>query len=431
MRQYWVPALASTELPVPDGPPLRLRLLGEDLIAFRTTSGAVGLIANACPHRGASMFFGRNEEGGLRCVYHGWKFDATGACVDMPSEPPESNFRGKVRALVYPCVERGGVVWTYMGPRVEPPGLPDLEVNMVPADRYSIDVPLTLRECNYMQALEGDIDTVHSNFLHDGSVRFEDLTPGTNDYFRRSVLTPRFVVADMPHGTTYAAFTPAEEGTTYWRFANFLFPFFTQIPSGVLGAAITARAWVPVDDENTMAWTLNARPVSADEEDPTVYRSRMRNQQAAVLAQKQGYGLQPNTTGWLGRWRMGAHAGNDYLIDREAQQDNRSYTGIPTVFLQDQAVTESMGPVYTRQNEHLGTTDSMIIRTRRRLIKAAEAFARTGELPPGVEDPGIFRTRSGWTVTPSNIDWLEGTKELRRAFVEHSQAELTAHIPRS
>src|SRR5687767_13345462 len=131
MRQYWIPAVRSDELPAPDCPPMRLRLLGENLIAFRTTSGAVGIVANACPHRGASLFFGRNEEEGLRCVYHGWKFDVRGACVDMPSEPAESNFKNKVRTLAYPCRERNGIVWAYMGPRTsaEVPGLPDLEAN--------------------------------------------------------------------------------------------------------------------------------------------------------------------------------------------------------------------------------------------------------------------------------------------------------------
>ena len=117
MRQYWIPAIRSDELPAPDCPPIRLRLLGEDLVGYRTTSGAVGLVAENCPHRGASLFFGRNEEEGLRCVYHGWKFDTSGACVDMPNEPPESNFKHKVKVTAYPCRERNGIIWAYMGPR--------------------------------------------------------------------------------------------------------------------------------------------------------------------------------------------------------------------------------------------------------------------------------------------------------------------------
>src|SRR5581483_7046564 len=159
MREYWIPALRSDELPSPDCPPLRLRLLGENLIAFRATSGAVGAIQNAWPHRGASMFFGRNEEEGLRCVYHGWKFDVAGNCVDMPSEPAESNFKSKVRTKAYPCIERNGIVWVYMGPRTVPPPLPELPPNLVQDHKTTIK---EMRICNFMQALEGDIDTVHA-----------------------------------------------------------------------------------------------------------------------------------------------------------------------------------------------------------------------------------------------------------------------------
>jgi phthalate 4,5-dioxygenase oxygenase subunit len=421
MRLYWIPAFMSDELPEPDGRPMRVRLLCEDLVAFRDSSGRVGIMAHNCPHRGASLFFGRNEESGLRCVYHGWKFDVSGRCVDMPNEPAESNFKDKVRAIAYPTQERNGVVWVYMGKAATPPSLPELEANAVDPDRYELNVTTTLRECNYMQALEGDIDTVHSNFLHDGAVKIEDLTPGTNDYYRRATLAPRFIVADTDYGTTYGASTPAEADSTYW---------YTQVPSGVLGGQIFARAWVPVDECNTMVWTMRAQPRSAGDDHPAVYRSQMRQQQAQVLAGKPGHGYLPNSTDWIGRWRLGANAANDYLIDREAQKKMISYTGIPTIFLQDQAVTESMGRIYQRQNEHLGTTDSMIIRTRQRLIRAAEAYRDRGEIPPGVHNPEVYAVRSGWTVLPNDVDWLEGTRELRRAFVERSAGDLSAYAPR-
>jgi phthalate 4,5-dioxygenase oxygenase subunit len=151
MRQYWVPALLSTEVPVPDSPPVRLRVLGEDLIGFRTTSGKVGIIQNSCPHRGASLFFGRNEDYGLRCVYHGWKFDETGACVDMPSEPAESNFKTKVKATAYPTRERNGVVWTYMGPRETPPSLPQYDFNETEGG-HAVKF---LRECSWLSHSKG------------------------------------------------------------------------------------------------------------------------------------------------------------------------------------------------------------------------------------------------------------------------------------
>src|SRR5262245_17376779 len=180
MREYWIPALMPSELPSPDCPPMRLRLLGENLIAFQTTAGAYGLIQNACPHRGASLFFGRNEEDGLRCVYHGWKFDPSGQCVDMPSEPAESNFKAKIKALAYPCIERNGVVWTYMGPRSTPPPLPDLPPNL----DANCFVVRRMQDCNYLQALEGDIDTVHAGFLHLGHLDADrDFLRGGPEYY--------------------------------------------------------------------------------------------------------------------------------------------------------------------------------------------------------------------------------------------------------
>ena len=163
IRSYWLPFLLSNEIR-PDGPPLRIRLMGEDLIAFRATSGAVGLVQNACPHRGASLFFGRNEEDGLRCVYHGWKFDDTGACTEMPSEPAESNFKAKVRARSYPCRERNGVIWTYMGSQMPAPELPEFEWNTVPESQCYVSK--RVQRCNWFQALEGGIDSSHSNFVH-------------------------------------------------------------------------------------------------------------------------------------------------------------------------------------------------------------------------------------------------------------------------
>jgi hypothetical protein len=278
-----------------------------------------------------------------------------------------------------------------------------------------------------MQALEGDIDTVHSNFLHDGAVDINSLTPGNNDYYRRANLAPKFTAIDTEYGTTYAAYVPAEADSTYWRIANFLFPCFTQVPSGVLGAQIFARGWVPIDDRNTMVWTVRATRLDAKGLEG--YRSPMRQAQAQVLAENVGHGPLPNTTDWLGRWRLGANVDNDYLIDRDAQREMRSYTGIPTIFLQDQAVTESMGVIYQRDNEHLGTTDAMIIRTRRRLIRAAEALQDNGELPPGVEDPSIFAVRSGWCVLPNGVDWLDGTKDLRRSFVHRDVQTLAQTAP--
>ena len=236
-RLFWIPGMTSDELPSPDCPPLRIRLLGENLIAFRTTSGAVGVIQNACPHRGASMFFGRNEEEGLRCVYHGWKFDVAGNCVDMPSEPAESNFKNKVRTVAYEARERGGVIWVYMGPKkgADIPGLPDIETNMSPAGTNT--VTKAVRECNFVQALEGDIDTSHISFLHRSLV--DDEFAATPDEFNKYVgkqSAPWYAVSEMDYGTIYGAYRPAEDDSYYWRIGQFVLPFYAMPgdrPSGL------------------------------------------------------------------------------------------------------------------------------------------------------------------------------------------------------
>jgi len=255
MREYWLPALMSSELPSPDCPPLRIRLLGENLIAFRTTSGKVGAIQNACPHRGASLFFGRNEEEGLRCVYHGWKFDVAGQCTDMPSEPAESNFKTKIKATAYACAERGGIIWTYMGPRETPPALPDLEATMLPEGECQI--AKMHRDCNFMQALEGDIDTVHAAFLHGGASRIENVAPGSSGYYTARSRAARYSVHDTDFGTSYGAYREGEADSYYWRIAHYLFPFYTMTPTGVLGIQQLVRIWVPLDDEHTMFWRVS------------------------------------------------------------------------------------------------------------------------------------------------------------------------------
>jgi len=424
MRQYWIPALMTSELPVPDGPPLRLRLLGEDLIAFRATSGAVGIVQNACPHRGASLFFGRNEEEGLRCVYHGWKFDVDGRCVDMPSEPAESNFRNKVRARAYPTRERNGVIWAYMGPREQPPPLPDIEPNLVEG---RCAVRKALRECNWMQGLEGDIDTSHLGFLHFGSSQPEDAVPGSFDYYVRKDRAPRYDVLDSEFGTTYGAYRPAEADTYYWRIAHFLFPFYTMIPTGDLGRQVLVRAWVPIDDEHMMFWSMAVPETVANGQGGPGSDRPSPNPRGRGQATNQEWQYLPDTTDWLGRFRLTQNRSNDYLIDREAQRRGDSYTGIPGIHQQDQAVTESMGVIYDRTHEHLGTSDAMVIRTRRRLINAAKALRDHGVTPPAVDQPELYRVRSGGVILPRGVDWLAATEPLRTPKVPAGEPVVAGH----
>ncbi|HEY1291825.1 MAG TPA: Rieske 2Fe-2S domain-containing protein [Chloroflexota bacterium] len=403
MREYWVPALLSSEVPAPDSDPLRVLILGEQLIAFRDTSGQVGLIQNNCPHRGASLFFGRNEQSGLRCVYHGWKFAVDGTCVDMPNEPAESDFRSKVKARAYPCRERGGIVWAYLGPRRTPPPLPSLEGNMLAEGEYQVSA--IQRECNWFQGLEGDIDTSHFSFLHAGSMDVSTQQPGTFSYYMLADRAPRYSVVDTDFGTMYGAYRDTTDGRRYWRVANFLFPFWTMPPQGMLGHKITARGWVPMDDTHTM-----------------FYMSGPRFRRGGGPSNR----LMPNTSDWLGRFRMTANASNDYMIDREKQRHNAGmddFTGIQGIHLQDQAITESEGPLYDRSSEHLASSDMMIIRVRRRLLMAAHALAEQGLTPPGVDDPQVFGARAGGVFLPNDAEWLEATEALRAGFVKHPELD--------
>jgi phthalate 4,5-dioxygenase len=223
MREYWVPAMLSSEVSTPDSDPVRVMLLGEKLIGWRDSNGSVGLISNHCPHRGASLFFGRNEEAGLRCVYHGWKFDTAGNCIDMPNEPAESDFRTKVKAVSYPTQERGGIVWTYMGQRSTPPPMPDLEGNMQPnADQF---VRATQLQSNWLQILEGDIDTTHVGFLHYGGLSADDQIPGSFSEYQLREKTAHFEVIDTEAGAAYGARKPAGQDQVYWRIAQWCFPY--------------------------------------------------------------------------------------------------------------------------------------------------------------------------------------------------------------
>jgi phthalate 4,5-dioxygenase len=396
MREYWLPACKSAELKA-DGAPLRLALLGERLIAFRDSSGRVGIMDHRCPHRRASLFFGRNEEGGVRCIYHGWKFDVAGKCLDMPNVPPQHAHPDKVSAKAYQAAERNGIVWAYLGARETAPPLPSFEAVMLPeAETQSFWV---LRECNWLQALEGDIDTSHVAFLHDGLLKPEELAEDTIHRWAVANRAPEYDVAETPWGTMYGAHRDATPGHTYYRFAHFLFPCWALIPAGSFGQYITARGWIPMDDTHTMfvhfAWKQNASTV------------RMRVDGTQMPGTRSPMQYLPNTSDWYGRWRPALNAGNDYGIDRDIQRQE-SFTGIEGIHIQDQAVTESMGPISDHAGEHLTISDLMISRTRQRLLHAARSLVDSGVAPPGVDDPESYLgARSGDFVASAALGWRE------------------------
>jgi phthalate 4,5-dioxygenase oxygenase subunit len=378
MRQYWVPAAKSSELKE-DGDPVRLMILGEKLLGFRDSEGRVGILDHRCPHRCASLVLGRNEASGIRCVYHGWKFDVNGNCVDMPSVPTHQDFKDKVHAKAYRTAERYGLVWVYMGENQgNPPELPKIEANMV-ADN---EIWCLQRDCNWLQALEGDIDTSHVGFLHVGALTVDDLA---EDHPMRPTIVnraPEYVVSNTAWGTMYGGYRQNDDGQRSWRVAHFMFPFWTQTPNNRFGTRAIARAWVPMDDEHSMLFDITC---GVDAGNPA-YSSTLKTGEP-LFAQ---FDYAPNTTDWFGRWRCVDDSRNDWGIDRELQRNGKQFTGIPNITMQDQAVTESMGPIVDHSYEHLAPTDQMIARTRRRLVLAVDAMKEQGTVPPGAVDTKVF-----------------------------------------
>jgi phthalate 4,5-dioxygenase oxygenase subunit len=408
LRQYWIPVLFPEELSS-DGAPQRVRLLGEDLIAFRDSDGRPGLIQNNCPHRGASLFFGRNEESGLRCVYHGWKFDVTGACVDMPNEPAESDFKMRVRARAYPSQEWGGVVWAYMGERSAPPPLPLLEWATLPAEQRRFPWR-AIRQCNWAQALEGDMDTSHAYFLH-GRLSVEDPGRFGNYHADRA---PRLFVVDTDCGVMYGSRRVETPSSYYWRTSQFLMPFITMFPADPDGL-VPGHMWVPMDDENTLIWCFAwapARPLT-DRERAGYSSSGQPSEIWKPNDGPNGFRNDVSYRPYKNNWPI-AEMDNDFQIDRTIQH-TQTFTGIPTVPLQDDAMTTSMGRIQDRTIEHLGSADAMIIRVRRRLIDAARALEHNGTAPPGVDAPENYRKRSAAKILANEVDWITALRDWHAA----------------
>jgi phenylpropionate dioxygenase-like ring-hydroxylating dioxygenase large terminal subunit len=411
MRQYWIPALKTEEL-APDGPPVRLVLLGEKLIAFRDSGGRVGVMDHRCPHRCASLYFGRNEENGIRCVYHGWKYDVDGRCLDQANVPPHQDFKDKVRARAYLARERNGVVWVYMGDRERAPELPPFEACLAPPEQ--VGLRFVQRRCNWLQAVEGDLDTSHVGLLHFGAV---NASPRLDDGHQDIVANraPEYKVAETPYGLTYGAHRPSATvaGGTYWRTAHYLFPFWIMPPVTSLEHNVMVRAFVPMDDEHCMFVGFESlsylRP--SDRGRPGLAGAHIRDN------------LLPNETGWLGRYRMVECEENDYQIDREEQR-TKSFTGIDGIHTQDQTVTESMGGIVDRALENLSPADIAIVRNRRMLLNTVRAF-EGGVRPASADDPKLFaEVRGGYYTTTAEGDWQalhkQELEKLRAAAPTHS-----------
>jgi phthalate 4,5-dioxygenase oxygenase subunit len=400
-RRYWIPALLSAEIPEPDSPPVRVKLLSERLIAFRDTQGRAGVMDEFCAHRSVSLWFGRSEENGLRCPYHGWKYDVTGQCIDVPSEPVESGFCQKIRLKSYPCVELGDVIWTYMGPPELQPPLPGFEWCAVPqAHRF---VSKRTQECNYLQAMEGGIDSAHVSFLHRHDLRSDSLHVSKGAELT-SQTDARFDVIETEGGMVIGVRRPAQPGHLYWRITQWIMPFHSMIPP-YGDNALNGHAWVPTDDENCMSWCFTHHPTRA-----------LTDHELDVM--RNGGGIHVNLI--PGSFRPAVNKDNDYLIDRAAQKANKTYCGVKGIAMQDAAIQESMGPIQDRSKENLTSTDNGVIMARVRLRKAALA-AQQGKPVDGL-DPATHAVRSASIVLPEGANFHDAARDaLRvRTGVEHT-----------
>lgn len=396
-RRYWLPALLSEELAEPDGPPVRVQLLGERLIAIRDTQGRLGVMDEFCAHRGVSLWFGRNEENGLRCPYHGWKYDVSGRCVDVPSEPEGSRLCERITLKSYPLIERGGVIWIYMGPPELQPPPPEWEFATVPAEQSFTSK--RLQECNWLQALEGGIDSSHVSFLHSGGLNTDPLFKGAkgNEY-NMNDLRPQFEVTDAEGGLFIGVRRKAEPGSLYWRITPWIMPCFTMVPPRG-DHPVHGHFWVPIDDENCWAWSFDYHPTRALKD-------------SEVQAMKDGAGIHCKYV--PGTYIPLANKTNDYLMDRARQRTGELYSGVESIAIQDSSLQESMGPIQDRTREHLTGTDRGIVQARRRLIAAATALAESGTAPPGNE-PHVQKVRSAAVVLPEGQPFQEAAREALRA----------------
>jgi phthalate 4,5-dioxygenase oxygenase subunit len=391
MRRYWIPALLARELPEPDCPPVRVRMLGEALIAFRDTQGRVGLLDEFCPHRRASLFFGRNEECGLRCVYHGWKYDTDGRCVDMMNEPDSESFREKIFITSYPTLELGGLVWTYMGPAERQPAPPAFAWTRVPPTH--ITVSKVIQETNWLQGLEGGIDTSHAPILH-RLLTTETNRPGfkpDNPFVRGQAPTLALDVTD--YGYRYAGIRPLGEANIHVRTYHFILPFHQIRPSrSESGVPLMAgHTWVPIDDENTMVFNWEFSTTDA----PLTAEDR--------LERRLGNGpIDVDQT----TFRSKRNRQNDYGLDRHVQK-TESFTGIDGINTQDRAIQESMGPIVDRSREHLGPADRAVIQARRLLLEAVKTVADGGT--PRAIAPTFGGLVAAEAVLPRDADWREAS----------------------
>lgn len=417
-RRFWLPAVLTKQLPDPDGPPVRLRILCEDLLAFRDTNGEVGIIGAFCRHRLAPLFFGRNEECGLRCVYHGWKWNIKGECVDIPNVQPPQNYaelKDKARIKSYPCIEKNGLVWVYMGPQDLQPPLPSFEWMQVPEENVSVSS--WLHRSNFHLGMEGELDTSHISFLHSSKPDPDALGPASALQYAVDG-APEITLHETDYGYIYGSRRTFED-QYYWRVTQWMLPMWSAIPGGLEEFVGNGRGWVPIDDHTTMAFGYMYRP-----DRPLAAPERAFIESGAGFPPRTEYRPVELPDGYvIDAYDTVANKDNDYLIDREMQR-NKNFTGIWGINEQDRGLIESMpwadpdrlGIVDTSQ-EMLVRSDYPILIARRRLVAMAL------DLEKGVEP--IAATK-GDTYGVRAVSILSEYSDFDELMAEHGETALAA-----
>jgi len=390
-RRFWVPVMLEEELGGPDSTPVRVSVLGEKLVAFRDTAGKIGLLSAYCPHRRANLFWGRNEKQGLRCIYHGWKFDVDGRCVDMPNCPEGVTLKDRMTTQAYPTLARGGIVWAYMGPRERMPEFPDIEIlNTPPSHRHVCKMIL---KSNYLQAQEGDIDSSHVSFLHSRL----DKTPLPGSLSMPTMyedIAPRLFADETDYGLMFSAQRDAGADKYQWRVTQYLMPCISLI-GAPRGARMLGNIRIPLDDERSLLFRCFAHPDRPlnDEERASIA--------GGVIAAEM----------IAGTFYMKENMENDYLIDREVQR-TETFTGVKSIPAQDVMVTEDQaGSIADRSLEHLVSSDRAIIALRKKLLARVKNLMK-GVEPPEAANPHAYGVRAVDFYLPRDVSVEEGAKDL-------------------
>jgi len=405
LRCHWNPVALSEEVAAPDCPPIRVKVMGEDLLLFRDTNGNTGLIEPFCAHRGADLFFGRNEECGIRCIYHGWKYDIHGNCIDMPNVPKDAAYHGKIKIKAYPTKEFADMVWAYMGlPELQPVQVPQLEAGLVPpSHRY---VTKRLIDCNWVHSMEGALDTAHFSFLHMPAPAFlkDDNTNIAADEKRirwlRNDPVPRFKIIEHAVGFLIGGARHADPGDLYWRLTQYMLPTHSITPSAMPNETFYGYSWTPIDDHQCWMYVYAWHPeLPIPEEERKKYIQGGFGQFA-----KLGPGYVPVR-----------NRSNQYLMSRE-EQKTISFTGIQGIAEQDQMAQESQGYIVDRTKEHLSPTDVGIIRFRKILLEDAKAYAN-GKQPDSPHRPQEYCLRGGGAHTKDSLSLEEVMQERFNSII--------------